>query len=209
MPTILQFRRGTSAQNDSYAGSAGEVTVDTTNNTLRIHDGVTDGGSALASDSFLSSGNWTTDIVTTGNVGGAYFNGTSTSAQYADLAERYQADAQYDPGTVMIFGGEAEVTIAKKSHDFAVAGIVSTDPAYLMNSTLTGDSTVALALTGRVPCMVKGPVQKGTVLVTGDIPGTAQAIEYIKFQPGVVLGKAMEIIDSSEVKLIEVAVGRF
>lgn len=209
MPTILQFRRGTAAQNANYAGSAGEVTVDTTNATLRVHDGATNGGSVMASSAYLASGNWSTNIVTTGNVGGTYFNGTSTTAQYADLAERYQADANYPPGMVMSFGGTAEVTVSTTAHDPAVAGIVSTDPAYLMNSGLNGVHTVAIALTGRVPCMVKGPVEKGTVLVTSDVPGVAQAIDNNSFVPGVVLGKSMDVVAEGDTKLIEVAVGRF
>ena len=145
----------------------------------------------------------------TGTLAATIFSGTATSARYADLAERYQADAQYAPGTVMVFGGDQEVTVATKSHDPAVAGIVSTDPAYLMNSALTGTNTVAIALTGRVPCMVKGPVAKGSVLVTGEDAGVAQAIDYNKFFPGVVLGKSMGVVAEGETKLIEVAVGRF
>lgn len=209
MPTILQFRRGTSTQNGNYTGSAGELTIDTTNATLRVHDGSTTGGATVASTTALSNGNWSTNIITTGNVNGTYFNGTSTSAQYADLAERYQADALYEPGTVLVFGGEQEVTISSTSHDPKVAGVVSTDPAYVMNSGLQGDNTHAVALTGRVPCLVKGPVEKGTVLVTSDTPGTAQAIDNSKYIPGVVIGKSMQSIDDSLVKLIEIAVGRF
>ena len=145
----------------------------------------------------------------TGTLAATIFSGTATSARYADLAECYQADAHYAPGTVMVFGGDQEVTVATKSHDPAVAGIVSTDPAYLMNSALTGTNTVAIALTGRVPCMVKGPVAKGSVLVTGEDAGVAQAIDYNKFFPGVVLGKSMGVVAEGETKLIEVAVGRF
>ena len=145
----------------------------------------------------------------TGTLAATIFSGTATSARYADLAERYQADAQYAPGTVMVFGGDQEVTVSTKSHDPAVAGIVSTDPAYLMNSALTGTNTVAIALTGRVPCMVKGPVAKGSVLVASEDAGVAQAIDYNKFFPGVVLGKSMGVVAEGETKLIEVAVGRF
>jgi hypothetical protein len=65
-----------------------------------------------------------------------------------------------------------------------------------------------VALTGRVPCLVQGPVAKGTVLVTGDTPGTAMAIKTSKFEPGCVVGKSLENINSNEVVTIEVAVGR-
>jgi cytoskeletal protein CcmA (bactofilin family) len=149
----------------------------------------------------------------TANIGSATssFNtvfAKATSAQYADLAEKYLADTVYAPGTVVEFGGNNEVTVSTVTHSTAVAGIVSTDPAYLMNSQLQGVYTVSVALIGRVPCRVQGPVKKGSVLVTGTVPGTAMAIDNLKFEPGCVVGKAMETIDSVDVKTIEVAVGR-
>ena len=141
-----------------------------------------------------------------GNVTAAYFSGTATQALYADLAENYEADDNYAPGTVLIFGGEAEVTIATKSHDTRVAGIVSTNPAYLMNKE-NGNTTIGL--TGRVPCQVKGPVDKGTLLVTSETPGVAQALNDAYYKPGCKIGKSMGKIDNSSVAVIEVAVGRF
>jgi len=141
-----------------------------------------------------------------GNVTAAYFSGTATQALYADLAENYEADDNYAPGTVLIFGGEAEVTIATKSHDTRVAGIVSTNPAYLMNKE-NGNTTIGL--TGRVPCQVKGPVDKGTLLVTSETPGVAQALNDAYYKPGCIIGKSMGKIDNSSVAVIEVAVGRF
>jgi len=148
-----------------------------------------------------------------GNIGSAttYFNtvfAKATSAQYADLAENYEADADYAPGTVVVFGGAKEITISNKNHDTAVAGIISTNPSYLMNAGQTGKWVLPVALTGRVPCLVQGPVAKGTVLVTGDTPGTAMAIKTSKFVPGCVVGKSLENINSNEVVTIEVAVGR-
>ena len=148
-----------------------------------------------------------------GNIGSAttYFNtvfAKATSAQYADLAENYEADAEYAPGTIVVFGGDKEVTISNKNHDTAVAGIISTNPSYLMNAGQTGKWVLPVALTGRVPCRVQGPVSKGAVLVTGDIPGTAMAIKTSKFVPGCVVGKSLEIINSTDVVTIEVAVGR-
>jgi len=148
-----------------------------------------------------------------GNIGSAttYFNtvfAKATSAQYADLAENYEADAEYEPGTVVVFGGTNEITISNKNHDTAVAGIISTNPSYLMNAGQTGKWVLPVALTGRVPCLVQGPVTKGTVLVTGDTPGTAMAIKTSKFVPGCVIGKSLENIKSNEVVTIEVAVGR-
>jgi hypothetical protein len=140
------------------------------------------------------------------NVTASYFVGTATEALYADLAENYQADATYVPGTVLVFGGEAEVTVTTVSHDERVAGIVSTNPAYLMNR---DSGSVAVGLTGRLPCMVKGPVNKGTLLVTSATPGVAQALDKTQYQPGCVIGKSLEIIEDAAVLLIEVAVGRY
>jgi hypothetical protein len=147
-----------------------------------------------------------------GNIGtvGGYFNtifAKATSAQYADLAEMYVSDADYPPGTVVEFGGNNEITISSTSHSTAVAGIVSTNPSYLMNATQAGEHVLPIALTGRVPCQVLGPVRKGDVLVASSTPGVAQRIG-MNWQPGCVLGKSMEVIDTAEIQTIEVAVGR-
>lgn len=132
-------------------------------------------------------------------------NVTAATARYADLAEKYTADSNYAPGTVMVFGGTAEVTASTVDHDSRVAGVVSTNPAYTMNSECLG---VTVALQGRVPCQVQGPVAKGTVLVTGTTPGVAQAINNAKFVPGCVLGKALAAINTDTIETIEVVVGK-
>jgi uncharacterized protein YunC (DUF1805 family) len=133
--------------------------------------------------------------------------GTATNARYADLAENYLADAEYAPGTVVVFGGDKEVTISTVNHDTAVAGVISTNPAHLMNAEL--DNGIAVAMTGRVPCRVQGPVRKGQLVVTSDTPGVAQAIDNSKFLPGCVIGKALEAINTNTIETIEVVVGRF
>ena len=145
-----------------------------------------------------------------GNIGtsAGYFNtvfAKATSAQYADLAEIYQADDNYDAGTVLVFGGVFEVTASTTECDTRVAGVVSTNPAYIMNS---GSDGIAVALTGRVPCRVKGPVNKGDVLITSKTNGTAQRIGD-QWYPGCVIGKSLEDISDDSIKLIEIAVGRF
>jgi len=145
-----------------------------------------------------------------GNIGatGATFNtvfAKATTAQYADLAEVYTSDKNYVPGTVLIFGGDQEVTISTISHDPRIAGVVSTNPAYLMNDTETG---IAVALTGRVPCQVLGPVAKGDRLVASQWPGIAQKLNPGLYEPGCVIGKALETFEESSVKTIEVVVGR-
>jgi hypothetical protein len=138
----------------------------------------------------------------------AWFNtiyGVSTQAKYADLAEHYVADADYEPGTVVVFGGEHEITISTESHDTRVAGVISTNPAYLMNAATAG---LPVALQGRVPCRVQGPVKKGDVLVASNIPGVAQRIGF-NWQPGCVIGKALDSINTNTIETIEVVVGRF
>ena len=131
------------------------------------------------------------------------FQGTATSAEYADLAEVYTSDVNYNPGTVVMFGGEQEVTTATGLATTKVAGVVSTDPAYLMNSAVLG---VAVALKGRVPCYVAGPIKKGDLLVTSSIPGVACRSE--SWVGGAVIGKSIEDCPKEfEVRLIEIAIG--
>jgi hypothetical protein len=139
-------------------------------------------------------------------VTGNFFVGTATSARYADLAEIYSSDAEYAPGTVVVFGGENEITVTDISHDTRVAGIVSTDPAYLMNSNVGG---LPIALTGRVPCNVVGKIHKGDILVSSSIKGVATVLDSTKYLPGCIIGKALEEYDSDNVGVIEVAVGRY
>jgi hypothetical protein len=138
-----------------------------------------------------------------GNVIGAYFVGTATSAQYADVAENYTSDHSYEPGTVLEFGGSAEVTLATDETP-RVAGVVSTLPAHLMNSMLTSEYTVAVALLGRVPCKVRGPVAKGDMLISA---GNGYARAKQNPSMGTVIGKALET-STGDHSIIEVVVGR-
>ena len=347
MPTVVQFRRGTTAQNNSFTGAAGELTVDTSLGTIRIHNGVAGGNTLASIDAVQTLSNKTLSaptitgtlsstglINTTGNIsstglsvfgntrigslatpgalhtiignvdvaGTEYFNiagnilavqasfgsinstglinttgniicasisaGTyvglssnkintnasnvtvetsyvnvaingsnivsvksdafiptssnvttlgsltnwwskaftvSATAQYADLAENYTSDSEYAPGTVLVFGGEAEVTQSITSHDPRIAGVVSTNPAYLMNG---AESGIAVALQGRVPCQVLGPVAKGDRVVSSHIAGVAQALDPAQYQPGCIIGKALQAINSTDISTIEVVVGR-
>jgi hypothetical protein len=136
------------------------------------------------------TGNWTLST------------GSRLQATYADLAEYYEADQPYEPGTVLEFGGEKEVTLATDETK-RVAGVVSTDPAYVMNSTCLGHA-VALALQGRVPCKVRGIIKKGDMLVSGG-NGFARPTHDPKL--GTIIGKALEEHSGGE-GVIEVAVGR-
>jgi hypothetical protein len=127
----------------------------------------------------------------------------STSALYADVAEVYLADQDYAPGTVLRFGGSHEVTASDAENDYRVAGVVSTNPAHLMNSGLQGAYPVKLALIGRVPCQVRGPVHTGDILVSAE-QGWAQVNNNA--QAGRIIGKSLESSESDS--LIEIVVGK-
>ena len=303
MASQVQYRRGTNAQNAAFTGALAEITVDTTNGTLRVHDAITAGGSNIATVAYVTSqisalsansisfgtssvaviasdGNIRSNIAgstvqtissglvaVTGNISGGNLlisgaiedsgqldirttdsngnivlspNGTgnintganimptanatanigsailsyntifakATSAQYADLAEMYVADTAYAPGTVVEFGGDCEITTTTTTHSTQVAGIISTQPAYLMNATQTGEYPLEVALVGRVPCRVVGTIRKGDRLVSSDLPGVAQALNIDLYQPGCIVGKALAEYNSIEPGVIEVAVGR-
>ena len=142
------------------------------------------------------------DIGQTGNRFAVIY-GQSTSAQYADLAEKYVSDTDYDSGTVLEFGGEHEVTLAS-DETIRVAGIVSTQPAFKMNDDLVADHVVMIALQGRVPCKVEGTIQKGDMLVSAG-NGKAKATNNPQF--GTVIGKALQEHQGAD-GIIEVVVGR-
>ena len=137
---------------------------------------------------------------------GGTFSGTATTAKYADLAENYLGDADYEPGTVIVLGGEAEVTLTDKKGDSRVAGVVTTNPAHLMNSELEGDYITGVALAGRVPCKVIGTVAKGDILVSSAIPGYAMVDNKPAY--GTIIGKAVASKDDSERGFVEVLVGK-
>lgn len=288
MSIQVQFRRGNTAQNNAFTGVVGEISVDTTTNTIRVHDGSTAGGfttvsltaaqtltnktisaptltgnivgnittaSNISGNYILGNGACLTGVITsvaninngtsnisiatsggniavvvnntallsftsggiinnlsngTGNIGNAsgYFNtvfAKSTSAQYADLAEMYEADAIYEPGTVMSFGGEQQVTLSKIDSDRRVAGVVSTSPSYLMNSVCSGLFPTPIALTGLVPTKVTGTLRKGDMVVSnGD--GTARAEDNPSV--GSVIGKSLEDFNGPS-GVVNIVVGRF
>ena len=126
-------------------------------------------------------------------------------ATYADLAEYYSADVEYEPGTVLIFGGTAEVTTTTIGNDSRVAGVVTTNPAYVMNSELQG-LRACVALQGRVPVKVLGIIKKGDLITTSSIPG--YACKAMNPQVGTIIGKAISDKLDPNKGIIEVAVGR-
>jgi hypothetical protein len=150
------------------------------------------------------------DMGVSGDIWTTVLHGTATAAQYQDVAEKYVPDAEYLPGTVVSFGGEKEITLSTTEADTAIAGVISTAPAYMMGSEIEGG--VYVALLGRVPCKVVGTIKKGDLMVSSGIPGVATS--YKNLQPGSppqgsVIGKALENYDNfDQIGVIEVVVGR-
>ena len=175
---------------------------------------ILNGTAAAGSGVLIVSGNIQTSTANaTANIGNAsnYFNrlfAQATTALYADLAEIYKADAQYPPGTVLVFGGSQEVTMSTVSHDARIAGVVSTNPAHVMNSGMTSEFTVEVGLIGRVPCQVIGPIIAGDRVVSSNRAGVAERLNMSQYQPGVIIGKAVESYSGTDVGTIEVVVGR-
>jgi hypothetical protein len=142
------------------------------------------------------------------NVYATTFNGVATSAQYADVAERYEADAELEVGDVVIIGGEKEVTKSTVDADNRVFGVISDKPALKMNDKAGTDKTHPLvALLGRTPCKVVGPVGKGQRLVASNIPGVARAADGGE-NPWSILGRSLQAKTTVGVELVEIVIGR-
>jgi hypothetical protein len=171
-------------------------------------------GNVLGNVFTVNLGNTTTAIINgggnaVGNIGSSsnYFNqvfAQATTALYADLAEIYSADAEYAPGTVVSFGGSQEVTRSTVEGDNRVAGVISKNPSYLMNSGLQAEHRAAVALTGRVPTLVIGPVAKGDMMISA---GNGWARASATPAMGTVIGKALKNFDGDS-GIIEIVVGR-
>lgn len=129
----------------------------------------------------------------------------SINALYADLAENFASDRIYEPGTVLVFGGSCEVTESTLENDVKAAGVVTTDPAFVMNYKLEGTKS-CLALQGRVPCKIIGPVEIGDMLTTSSIPGHAKKAENPIL--GSIIGKSLQNYNSEEPGIIEILAGR-
>ena len=126
------------------------------------------------------------------------FDGTATAARYADLAEKYLADKEYEVGTVVAVGGEAEVTAAKYG-DRAI-GVVSANPAFMMNKDLEGGTYIALK--GRVPVKVTGAVRKGQRLVAANDGTAVAAVPHAND----IFAVSLESSDDTGVKMIEAVI---
>jgi hypothetical protein len=187
-------------------GTAGKFTLPSTfNNSITLNTIAVTAGTAVIINGGTSG---VGDIGASGATFGTVY-AKATSAQYADLAEKYTADTEYQPGTVLAFGGAHEVTVCDADMSNRIAGVVSTQPAYSMNDGLQstpneGKFAVTVALLGRVPCKVRGPISKGDMLVSaGDGYARAENLPQI----GTVIGKALEDFTGDH-GVIEVVVGR-
>lgn len=217
--TVSALYNGTTSINipvsngNAYISVAGNANILTVTSTGVLVDGTLSLTGNITANTVV--GNISTNSITnsgangTGNIGSSstYFNtifATATSAQYADLAEFYSADAVYEPGTVVSFGGDYEVTISNKDADPCVAGVVSTNPSYIMNAGIFAEFPTQVALTGRVPCRVVGVVTKGAMMVSA---GNGQARAEKSPAMGTVIGKALEAFNGAE-GTIEIVVGR-
>jgi hypothetical protein len=212
--------------NAGQANASSGFTFDSVANAIVVTGNVT-GGNILTAGLISSTGNITggnlsvgTGTITVGNIVNSnanavgnigsssnYFNtvfAKATSALYADLAENYLADAEYAPGTVLSFGGEEELTVSTQDNDSLIAGIVSTNPAYTMNSGLLGNFVVTLALLGRVPCLVQGPVKAGDMMVSA---GNGRARAEVNPKIGTVIGKAITSF-AGNLGVIEILIGK-
>jgi hypothetical protein len=188
-------------------GNASAVLYGTLNSSSAAQTNITSVGTLTGltvSGAIVPNGNLTVNLGSTT----AWWNdiyGTAVHSLYADLAENYQADKTYAPGTVVMFGGSSEVTVAD-ADTTAVAGVVSTNPAHLMNGGLSGANVVPVAFTGRVPCQIIGPVKKGDLMVSAGF-GFAKASANPTV--GQVIGKALQEVTFAGKAVIEVVVGRF
>jgi hypothetical protein len=192
---------GSCTGNSATATTATNVTVsanNTANETvyLTFVDGAT-GTQGIETDTGLSY-NPSTNVLST----------TASSAQYADVAERFEADAPMEIGSVVEVGGSAEITEATSDLSEDVFGVISDKPAYMMNAA-AGDNTTHpfVAMTGRTPVRVIGEVAKGQRLVTSSTKGCARAVaQGESISPFNVIGRALESNTEAGIKLVNCAV---
>ena len=202
------------------AGSAGSATTAGTVTTA-AQPNITSTGtlSSLTVNGTMNAGTMQSTTITTGSsatagtITGDYTltSGSTLNATYADLAEKYTADKDFEPGTVVVFGGDAELSTTGQHGAHSVAGIITTNPAQVYNAECTageGEFVVELALIGRVPCKVIGPISKGDIIVTSEQSGFGCAADPETVKPGTIIGKSLEAFNDGLDGVVEVLVGR-
>jgi hypothetical protein len=159
-------------------------------------------------DAATGNENVRTDTNLTYNPSTNVLTTTASAAQYADVAERFEADAPMEIGTVVEVGGTAEITEATSEMSQDVFGVISHKPAYMMNSGAGDDETHPfVAMTGRTPVRVVGAVTKGQRLVTSSTKGCARAAQPGEsISPFNVIGRALETNTEAGIKLVNCAV---
>ena len=205
-PTATLEVNGTIKATSITASATGDVTGNLTGNVSS--SGANTMGTLVLSDKLttqeIEPDTDATYDIGTSSLGYNTIHAKATSAQYADLAEIYESDSEYEVGTVVIFGGEKEITVSSMGSDPRVAGVISENPAYIMNSKATGQP---VALQGKVPCKVVGQISKGDMLVThSQHPGVAR--KGTNPTMGTVIGKALEEYNSTEIGTINIVAGR-
>jgi len=204
--TAISITAGAEATAGNLTGNwtmAGVSNLTFTSGSLTVSTGTVDvSGGTLRSRTLTTGATGTTGTIT-GTWGLA--SGSTLTATYADLAEFYEGDQSYEAGTVLVFGGDKEVTTTTTMSDTRSAGVVTTNPAYVMNGGQTGIK-VCIALAGRVPVKVIGRVKKGDMLTTSATAGYAVKANDPKL--GSIIGKALEDKDNGEAGVIQVAIGR-
>jgi len=197
------WANGVAFASSNYGNTQAAANLTLYTGTFGTLSGLTVGGaivpSSNASINIGSASSQYFNNIYAGNFYGTNFYGTSTTAKYADLAEKYLPDAEYEVGTVMIVGGSAEITQHNGSSIRAI-GVISEYPAYKMNSDLDGG--VYVALKGRVPVKVLGPVKKGDSLA-----GTAHGIAYSQPETtATTFAIALENYTNTDIGLIEAVI---
>ena len=171
----------------SYDDTTGEIALDSNANIELANVDV----SGCITTQCITTGN----VATSGNIQGQWSltAGSTLQATYADIAEKYTSDKTYSPGTVLVIdmlGSASEVTACHKFMDHRVAGVVTTNPAFVMNEELRGSVTIALK--GRVPVRVSGYVKKGDLLVTSDELGCATSAQSTDVPHTAIVGIALK-----------------
>ena len=205
----------------SVSGSAGSATTAGTVTTA-AQPNITSTGtlSSLSVTGTTTTGTLQSATITTGSsstagtITGDYTltSGSTLNATYADLAEKYLGEEDYEPGTVVLFGSPtAEVMASGQNASSFVAGIVTTNPAQVYNAALEageGQHVVDVALIGRVPCKVIAPIMPGDLIVSSEMPGFGCAADPETVKPGTIIGKAIGAFNDGLDGVVEVMVGR-
>jgi hypothetical protein len=133
--------------------------------------------------------------------------GRTVEAEFADMAEIYRADTPLLPGNLVRLGGDAEITKTIKAWDDEVFGVISTAPGFLLNSRMKmQEHAYPVALKGRVPCLVKGPIRAGQRIVPSDVDGVGMAADHLN-DTMAIIGRAIGHKETDGIGLVEAAVG--